>query len=109
MEAAHFREILLIHSLYIWVCEFICPLDPLKYDPKGLGKSWVRRLFVPKAFRTQVFFVPRRNEVAEGGYWITLRPSVRPSVRPFALNNFKTYGQKPVILPMCDTCIIKNY
>ena len=24
--------------------------------------------------------VPRRNEVAEGGYWITLRPSVRPSV-----------------------------
>ena len=25
--------------------------------------------------------VPRRNEVAEGGYWITLRPSVRPSVR----------------------------
>ncbi len=26
-------------------------------------------------------FVPRRNEVAEGGYWITLRPSVRPSVR----------------------------
>ena len=33
--------------------------------------------------------VPRRNEVAEGGYWITLRPSVRPS----ALNNFKTYGR----------------
>ena len=29
----------------------------------------------------ETFFVPRRNEVAEGGYWITLRPSVRPSVR----------------------------
>ncbi len=25
--------------------------------------------------------VPRRNEVAEGGYWITLRPSVSPSFR----------------------------
>ncbi len=25
--------------------------------------------------------VPRRNEVAEGGYCIALRPSVRPSVR----------------------------
>ena len=31
-----------------------------------------------------IVIVPRRNEVAEGGYWITLRPSVRPSVRPFA-------------------------
>ncbi len=45
----------------------------------------------------KTFFVPRRNEVVEGGYWITLRPSVRqsvrPSVRPFALNNFKTYGR----------------
>ncbi len=39
------------------------------------------------------FIVPRRNEVAEGGYWITLRPSVRPSVRPFPLNNFKSFGQ----------------
>ncbi len=38
-------------------------------------------------------FVPRRNEVAEGGYWITLRPSVRPSVRPFTLNNLKTFGR----------------
>ena len=27
------------------------------------------------------FVVPRRNEVAEGGYCITLRPSVRPTVR----------------------------
>ncbi len=27
-----------------------------------------------------ILIVPRRNEVAEGGYWITLRPSVRPSV-----------------------------
>ncbi len=31
---------------------------------------------------TRVIFVPRRNEVAEGGYWITFRPSVRQSVRP---------------------------
>ncbi len=37
--------------------------------------------------------VPRRNEVAEGGYWITLRPSVRPLVRHFASNNFKTFGR----------------
>ena len=27
-------------------------------------------------------FVPRRNEVAEGGYWIALRLSVCPSVSP---------------------------
>ena len=26
------------------------------------------------------FFAPRRNVVAEGGYWITLRQSVSPSV-----------------------------
>ncbi len=26
-----------------------------------------------------LFFVPRRNEVAEGGYWITLRQSVSPA------------------------------
>ena len=32
----------LIHSLYIWACEFICPLnllpEPLNMIPKGLGK-----------------------------------------------------------------------
>ncbi len=29
----------------------------------------------------EIFIVPRRNEVAEGGYWITfVRQSVRPSV-----------------------------
>ncbi len=30
-----------------------------------------------------LIIVPRWNEVAEGGYWITLRPSASPSVRPF--------------------------
>ncbi len=33
-----------------------------------------------------VFFVPRRNEVAEGGYCISLRLSFRP----YGLNNVKT-------------------
>ncbi len=35
------------------------------------------------------FIVPRRNEVAKGGYWITLRPSVRP----LPLNNFTSFGR----------------
>ncbi len=37
-------------------------------------------------FGLVAIFVPRRNGVAEGGYWIILRPSVSPSVRAFALN-----------------------
>ncbi len=44
-------------------------------------------------FPFEPFFVPRRNEVAEGGYWITLRPSASPFVRPYTLNNFKTFGR----------------
>ncbi len=28
---------------------------------------------------SKLLFVPRLNEVAEGGYWIARRPSVRPA------------------------------
>ena len=42
-------------------------------------------------------FVPRRNEVAEGGYWITLRQSVRLSVRPSDLNNSKSFSRNLMI------------
>ena len=39
--------------------------------------------------KKNVIFVPRCNEVAEGGYCIALRPSVRPS----DLNNLKSFSR----------------
>ena len=42
----------------------------LHKDENTEGRGYVAELVV------------RRNEVAEGGYWITLRQSVRPPVRP---------------------------
>ena len=71
--------VLMIHSLYnymgVWI--YMSPRSAsrtLKYDPKGLGKSWVRRLFHAKCWpkmaiylvgvntlRTQVFLVHRHH------------------------------------------------
>ncbi len=60
-----------------------------------LNQAWAQKQAVT------FLVVPRRNEVAEGGYWITLRQSVRPSIRPsihlFALNNFKSFGRNLMI------------
>ncbi len=57
------------------------------------------RHYWPEMQRT--IFVPRRNEVAEGGYWITLRPSVspsvRPSVRPPWINYLFTQNNPPLL------------
>ncbi len=41
------------------------------------------------SLNTGPVFVPRCNEVVEGGYWITLCPAVRP----LAWNNFKSFGR----------------
>ncbi len=53
-----------------------------QYQPSTMPTEVMEYQFCPQVFTFYaVIFVPRRNEVAEGGYWITLRPFVCPSVR----------------------------
>ena len=62
----------------------------IKLSP--IDNFWVVRV-VPK----KTSFCPPSQRSCTGGYFITLRPSFRhyvsPSVRPFPLNNFKSFGR----------------
>ncbi len=75
-------------------------LPPAPSPSRKCQRIWSSSVLVSLAWNWSVvllffaFFAPRLNEVEEGGYCIRLRPSFRP----YGLNNFKSFGQNLMIL-----------